>query len=123
VQQRSERITHPSTSQKTVDKNVLEARSVTVNHNKHSRVSIVQVNLRKSIPHVTFMLDTGSGPNIIKENFVPKGKTVNYNNILKLNGINEYPVYTLGEITLSLLGKEVIFHIVSNDFSISQFRI
>jgi len=58
------------------------------------------------------MLDTGSGPNIIKENFVPKGKPVNYDNILKLNGINEYPVYTLGKITLPLLGKEVTFHIV-----------
>jgi len=40
------------------------------------------------------MLDTGSEPNIIKENFV-KGKTVNYNNILKLNDINKYSVYTL----------------------------
>jgi len=69
------------------------------------------------------MLDTGSGPNILKENFVPKGKTVNYNNILKLNGINEYPVYTLGEITLPLLGKEVTFHIVSSDFPISQSGI
>jgi len=38
------------------------------------------------------MFDTDSGPNIIKENFVPKGKIINYNNILKLNGINEYPV-------------------------------
>jgi len=53
------------------------------------------------------MLDTDFGPNIIKENFVPKGKTVNYSNILKLSGINEYPVYTLGEITLSFLGKEL----------------
>jgi len=52
------------------------------------------------------MLDTGSGPNIIKENFVPKGKTVNYNNILKLNDINEYLVYTLGEITLPLFWEK-----------------
>jgi len=69
------------------------------------------------------MLDTGSRPNIIKENFVLKGKTVNYNNILKLNGINEYPVYSFREITLLLLGKEVTFHIVSNDFPISQSDI
>jgi len=66
-------------------------------------VPTVQINLCKATPHITFMLNTGSGPNIIKENFVPKGfipKTVNYNNILKLNGINKYPVYTLREITL-----------------------
>jgi len=35
------------------------------------------------------MLDNGSGPNIIKENLVPKGKIVNYTNFLKLNDINE----------------------------------
>jgi hypothetical protein len=69
------------------------------------------------------MLDTGSGPNIIKENFVPKGKTINYNNILKLSGINEYPVYTLGEITLTIFEKNVIFHVVSNNFPISQSGI
>jgi len=68
------------------------------------------------------MLDIGSGPNIIKEN-LPKGKIVNYTNVLKLNGINEYPVYTLGEITLPLFEKEVIFHIVSNDFPIPQSGI
>jgi len=96
---------------------------LTVNLNKHSRVPTFQVSLCKPTPHLTFMLDTGSGPNIIKENFVPKGKTINYNNILKLNGINEYPVYTLGEITLPLLGKEVTFHIVSSDFPISQSGI
>jgi len=65
-------------------------------------VPTVQVNLCKLTPHMTFMLDTGSWPNIIKENFVPKGKTVNYNNILRLNDINKYPVYTLGEITLEV---------------------
>jgi len=102
---------------------VLEARSVAVNLDKHSRVPTVQVNFCKSAPHITFMLDTGSGLNIIKENFVPKNKTVNYNNILKLNGINKYPVYTLGEITLPLFEKEVTFHIVSNDFPISQSGI
>jgi len=62
------------------------------------------------------MLDTGSELNTIKENFVPKNKTVNYNNILKLNGINKYLVYTLGEINHPLFEKEVTFYIVSNDF-------
>jgi len=69
------------------------------------------------------MLDTGSGPNIIKENFISKGETIDYTKILKLNGISEYPVYTLGEITLPLFGVQVNFHIVSNDFPISQAGI
>ncbi|KAM0732966.1 Retrovirus-related Pol polyprotein from transposon 412 [Formica fusca] len=69
------------------------------------------------------MLDTGSGPNIIKENLVPEEININYTNILKLNGINNYSVYTLGEITLTLFEIPVIFHIVSNDFPISQSGI
>lgn len=69
------------------------------------------------------MLDTGSGPNIIKENFIPKNIKINYTNILKLNGINNYPVYTLGEVTLTLFGLPVSFHIVSNDFPIPQSGI
>lgn len=69
------------------------------------------------------MLDTGSVLNIIKENFISESKIVNYNNILKLNGINEYSIYTLGEVTLSLFGQPITFHIVSNDFPISQTGI
>jgi len=36
---------------------------------------------------------------------------------------NAYPIYTLGEITLALFEKEVIFHIVLNDFQIPQSDI
>ena len=52
-----------------VGKNALEIRPVTVNLDKHSRVPTVQVNFCESIPPVAFMLDTGSGLNIIKEKF------------------------------------------------------
>ena len=102
---------------------MLTARQVTINLDKHSRVPTVQVNFCELIPQITLMLDTGSGPNIIKEHFVPSDKIINYNNILKLSGINEYPVYTLGEVVLPLFEKEITFHIVSNDFPISQSGI
>ncbi|EFN68951.1 hypothetical protein EAG_02025, partial [Camponotus floridanus] len=69
------------------------------------------------------MIDTGSGPNIIKENFKPEGIKINYRKILKLNGINDYPVYTLGEIVLTFFELPVVFHIVSNDFPIPQSGI
>jgi len=66
------------------------------------------------------MLDTGSGQNIIKDNFVSKGNTVNHSNILKLNCINEYPVYTLGEITLLLFVNKVTFYIVKGVPKLTQ---
>ncbi|KYN02838.1 hypothetical protein ALC62_06344 [Cyphomyrmex costatus] len=42
---------------------------------------------------------------------------------LKLNGVNKYPVYTLGEITIPLFKQDVTFHLVSDDFPISQSGI
>ncbi|XP_067209984.1 repetitive organellar protein-like [Linepithema humile] len=69
------------------------------------------------------MLDTGSGPNVVKEKYVPENTNTNHSNILKLNGINDYPVYTLGEIMLSIFEIPVKFHIVSDDFPISQSGI
>ncbi|KYN50254.1 Zinc finger CCHC domain-containing protein 13, partial [Cyphomyrmex costatus] len=104
-------------------KNISNIRQVTVNLDKHSRAPTVQIKDCKIIPHITLMLDTGSGPNVIKEKFAPKNRTVNYNNILKLNGINEYPVYTLGEITIPLFEQNVTFLLVSDDFPISQSGI
>ncbi|KYN39383.1 hypothetical protein ALC56_06201, partial [Trachymyrmex septentrionalis] len=91
-----------------IDKNALEIRPVTVTLSKYGRVLTVEANLCKSIPVVTLMLDTGSGPNIIKETFIPKSSTIDYNNILKLNGINEYPVYIFGKITLSVFIEKKI---------------
>lgn len=69
------------------------------------------------------MLDTGSGPNLIKERYLPDYLPINYESILKLNGINEHPVYTLGEISLTICGMPVIFHIISNNFPIRQSGI
>jgi len=72
---------------------------------------------------ITFILDIGSGSNIIKENFVLKNSIVNYNNILKLNGMNKYPIYMLRKLILPFFGESVTFHIISGDFPISQSGI
>lgn len=66
---------------------------------------IIQINLGESVSQVTLMLDSGSGPNLVKEKFLPKNATVNYTKILQLSGINEYPVYTLGEVYFIPFGK------------------
>jgi len=67
------------------------------------------------------MLNTGSGPNIIRKKIFYQEITLSiiiiY--ILKLNGINEYPVYILENIILLCFENKVTFHIVSNDFPIT----
>jgi len=69
------------------------------------------------------MLDTGSGPNVIKEKYIPDNIIINRENILKLSDINDYLMYTLGEITPTIFKIFVKFHVVSDDFPISQSGI
>ena len=83
----------------------------------------VKIRINEIALPITLMLDTGSGPNIIKENLVPQTSLINYNNVLQLNGINNYPVYTLGEIILTLFDVPVTFHIVDKEFPITQSGI
>ncbi|EFN89119.1 hypothetical protein EAI_12058, partial [Harpegnathos saltator] len=48
---------------------------------------------------------------------------IDSNHILKLSGINEYPVYTIGEIVIIILGIPVNFHVISDDFPIQSCGI
>ncbi|EZA50982.1 hypothetical protein X777_10413 [Ooceraea biroi] len=69
------------------------------------------------------MLDTGFRHNIIKEHFLPRGVRINHSKLFQLNGINKFPVYTLGETALSFFNTSIVFHIVPDDFPISQAGI
>lgn len=93
-----------------------------INLDKHS-VSIVQVNINNKSTQTTFMIDTGSSPNLIKENFILKNMNINYAKLLQLNGINNYPVYTFGGIILNLFKIPVSFHIISHNFPIPSRNI
>ena len=81
---------------------------------------IVQININNLISHAILILDTSCGSNIIKEDFISAGINISYTTILKLNKINNFPVYILGEIILILFEILIIFHI---DFPISQSGI
>ncbi|EFN76474.1 hypothetical protein EAI_05446, partial [Harpegnathos saltator] len=70
-----------------------------------------------------FMLDTGSGPNLIKEARISGTPDLDSTHILKLNGINNSPVYTIGKITKIILGIPVDFHVISDDFPIQSCGI
>ncbi|EFN77171.1 hypothetical protein EAI_09634, partial [Harpegnathos saltator] len=65
-----------------------------------------------------FMLDTGSGPNLIKEACISATPDLDPTHILKLNGINNSPVCTIGKIIKIILGIPVNFHVISDDFPI-----
>lgn len=67
-----------------------------------------------------FLVDSGSGPNIIKERFLNSNTSVNRNEILNLTGITTHHVTTLGLAQIDILGRPVAFHVVENKFPIPQ---
>ncbi|EFN78096.1 hypothetical protein EAI_11212, partial [Harpegnathos saltator] len=70
-----------------------------------------------------FMLNTGLGSNLIKEARISGTPNLDPTHILKLNGINNSPVYTTEKITKIILGIPVDFHIISDDFPIQSCGI
>jgi len=52
-----------------------------VNLDKQGRVPTVRVNTDNISTPITFMLDTESGPNLIKENFIHEKININYTQI------------------------------------------
>ena len=73
----------------------------------------VNLNTSNTIPHIIvsaeglknpihMMMDTGAGSNLIKQQAVKTNVKINKYECLKLTGINEHPVFTLGQITIDI---------------------
>ena len=54
------------------------------------------------------MIDTGAGSNLNKQQAVKTNLKINKFECLKLTGINEHPVFTLGQITINIFGYSTI---------------
>ncbi|KYN38509.1 hypothetical protein ALC56_07109, partial [Trachymyrmex septentrionalis] len=63
-----------------------------------------------------FLIDSGSGPNIIKKRFLKPNVPVNRNEILKLMRIMMHHVPTLELEQVDILGRPVKFHLVEDEF-------
>ena len=83
-------------------------------------VPAVKLESRDLIGSLEFLIDSGSGPNIIKKKFLKPNVQVNRNEILKLTGITTHHVPTLGLGQVDILGRPVTFHLVEDEFPIPQ---
>lgn len=66
------------------------------------------------------LLDTGASPCLLKNKFRDPDNPVNQHDILHLIGITDELVKTLGKITITFMGHDTEFHLVPDDFPISQ---
>lgn len=68
-------------------------------------------------------MDSGSEPNLVKIQALKAIVDIDKNEILKLQGISNKPVYTTGTVNIDILGTESEFHVVENSLSIPQDAI
>ena len=90
----------------------------------------VNLNRSNTIPHIILsaeglknpihmMIDTGAGSNLIIQ-AVKTNVKINKYECLKLTGINEHPVFTLGQITINIFGYLTTLNIIPNEVPTEQ---
>ena len=66
------------------------------------------------------MIDTGVGWHLIEQKAVKTNVKINVSECLKLTGINEHPVFTLGQITINIFGYLTTLNIIPNEVPIEH---
>ena len=66
------------------------------------------------------MTDTGAAQNLIKQRVLNPVVPINSKNVIKLTGINDLQLYTLGEVKINIFGYPTIFNIIPNEFPVEE---
>ena len=66
------------------------------------------------------MINTGAARNLIKQKVLNPEVPINSQNVLKLTGINDLPLYTLGEVKINIFGYPTIFNIIPNEVPVEE---
>ena len=72
----------------------------------------------KSPTHM--MIDTGAARNLIKQKVLNPEVPINSQNVLKLTGINDLPLFTLGQVKINIFGYPTIFNIIPNEVPVEE---
>ena len=66
------------------------------------------------------MIDTGAARNLLKQKVLNPEVPINSQNVLKLTGINDLPLYTLGPVKINIFGYPTIFTIIPNEVPVEE---
>ena len=66
------------------------------------------------------MIDTGAARNLIKQKVLNPEVLINGQNLLKLTGINDLRLYTLGQVKINSFGYPTIFNIIPNEVPVEE---
>ena len=66
------------------------------------------------------MIDTETGSNLIKQEAVKTNVKINKYECLRVTGINEHPVFTLGQITIDIFSYLTTLNLIPNEVPIEH---
>ena len=66
------------------------------------------------------MIDTGAARNLIKQKVLNPEVLIYSQNVLKLRGINNLPLYTIGQVKINIFGYPTIFNINPNEVPVEE---
>ena len=66
------------------------------------------------------MIKTGAARNLIKQRVLNPEVPLNNQNVLRLTGINNLLLYTLGQVKMNIFGYPTIFNIIPNEVPVED---
>ena len=66
------------------------------------------------------MIDTAAGQNLMKQNAVSPKFPIDKKIVLKLTGMSNLPLFTMGEVRINIPGYPTILNAISNEVSIDE---
>ena len=96
--------------------------------------NVLTFNIINKIPVLKFLdqsgncryllLDSGAQISIIQENCIPKENLpyINSNHIIKITGISDKSINSIGSYNISLFDLQCNFNVVQNDFVVKSVR-
>ena len=91
----------------------------------------INISRSTSIPSITIltkglkspthmMIDTGAARNSINQKVLNPEVPINNRNVLRLTGINNFPLYTLGQVEINIFAYPTTFNIISNEVPVEE---
>ena len=95
----------------------------TVNLSQKSSAPTIKIDIGEFSRPLIFMLDTEASVNLVKTSEVSPYVNIDTDHIIILKGITTHAIKTLGRVRVDFNNYKIDFHLITDDFSITEAGI